>query len=57
MNNVETVFSLEHIHWTKLEVIEFFSNLWMESEKAGFGFGWDVKNIEAKYAKGFYSES
>ena len=51
-DSIEALFRLQHVAMTtKRELIEFFSDLWMENEKAGFGMGWDTR-IRARTGKG-----
>lgn len=50
-NNVEIVFR-SHKVWSKARVIEFWSDWWSESERAGYGIGFDLR-IKARYARGF----
>lgn len=44
---VEGLFRAGHLDWTKLECIEFYSELWMSNEAAGFGIGFDT-SIKAR---------
>jgi len=48
-DSIEVLFRLQHVAMTtKRELIEFFSDLWKENEKAGFGIGWDTRIMARK---------